>query len=210
MTEYQQINQFVEYLFAYGSFWVYAVIWLACFVENIIPPFPGDTFIFAGGALVALGRLDLVTLMIVVNVAGMASVMLLYEFGRKRGRGFFMERDYKYFSARDVQEMSRKLDAHGTWVMLISRFVVGVRAAIAVAAGIGHYSAWRTLIFSLASYLIFTSLVVFVSMKVVHNFDRIRGFIATYNWAFWIVVVSIITWWIVRRYRQLHKRKHAR
>lgn len=210
MSDYEHINQIVQHIFAYGSFWVYAVIWMACFIENLFPPFPGDTFILVGGALVGLGRLELVPLMLVVNSAGMSSVMLLYLFGRKKGRDFFLKRDYKYFSAQDVQDMGRKLDDHGIWIMSVSRFVVGFRAAIAVAAGIGRYSAWRTFIFSLVSYVAFSSLIVYVSMKVMHHFEAIKKFVSAYNWAFWAVLALIVGWWVIRRYRQLKKRKHEK
>ena len=147
----EQINEYLDAAFAYGPIWVYAVIAVACFVENIFPPFPGDTFIIAAGALVGFERLDITSTIICVNTAGMLSVMALYLVGRRLGRGFFVRRNYKYFDADDVHRMERDLDRYGGLIILASRFVVGLRAALAIAAGIGRYSAGRMVLFSTIS-----------------------------------------------------------
>ena len=94
-----QISEYLDYLFAYGAFWVYLIIFAACFIENIFPPFPGDSFIVAAGGLVALGRLDLVGTFLTIVTGGVASVMVLYALGKRYGREYFIRRNFKYFSS---------------------------------------------------------------------------------------------------------------
>ena len=55
----QQVSEWLDLIFSYGTFWVYLILFAACFIENIFPPFPGDSFIAAAGGLVALGKLSL-------------------------------------------------------------------------------------------------------------------------------------------------------
>ena len=57
---------------------MYVVLFAACFLENVFPPFPGDTFIAAAGALVAADRLHFGITLVVMMAGGMTSVMLLY------------------------------------------------------------------------------------------------------------------------------------
>ncbi|MBD3402416.1 hypothetical protein GF420_05945 [candidate division GN15 bacterium] len=211
MTEsFEQIAGYVDHLFAYGPGLVYFAIFVACFIENIFPPFPGDTFIFVGGALVALDRLDLTWLVILINAGGMMSVMLLYYFGRRHGREYFLRKDYRYFSADDVRRISEKLDRHGAWVLMFSRFVVGVRTALALSAGIGNYSASKTFSYSLISYVVFTSLLMYVAITLVNNVELISSYVQAYNWIVWPTLILLVIVYIIRRYRKLKAKREAR
>lgn len=205
-----QVNVYLDHFFAYGPFWVYLIIWLACFLENIFPPFPGDTFILAGGALVALDRLEVGWLLAAVNIGGMLSVMLLYYLGRRFGHDFFMRKNYKYFSADDVIRMEARLARHGAWILGLSRFIFGVRSALAISAGIGRYPAIRTAVFSLLSYLAFSSLLIYVAITLIENLDLIEYYLVTYNSIVWPLVVLLAGLWVFRRYRQIRQRRAAK
>ena len=98
----QQITQFLDGIFQYGAIWVYLVIFAACFIENMFPPFPGDSFIAAAGGLVALERLDFALTMIIILAGGISSVMVLYFLGSNYGRKYFEKKNFKYFSVKDI------------------------------------------------------------------------------------------------------------
>ncbi|RME25463.1 MAG: DedA family protein, partial [Candidatus Zixiibacteriota bacterium] len=170
----QAVNAFLDNLFVHGPWLVYLVILVACFIENIFPPFPGDSFIVAAGALVGLGRLQLIPALLTVICGGMASVMVLYWFGRRYGRDFFWRRDFKYFSRRDIEAVEKRLARWGGGILVISRFVVGIRAALAVAAGIGRYSSVRMFIYSTISYLLFAGLLMYIAVSLVENLEVIE------------------------------------
>lgn len=205
-----QVNEYLDALFAYGPGWIYLAIWLACFIENILPPFPGDSFILAGGVLVGLGRLDLTWVLVAVNVGGMSSVMLLYYLGRKFGHDYFMRRNFRYFSSDDVVRMEARLDQHGPWIMMASRFIFGIRSALAVAAGVGRYPVLPTAGYSLISYLAFTGLLVYVAIKLVEHFEVIRQYFAAYNGVVWTLVVLVMLIWAIRRFRKLRRSRQEK
>jgi len=205
-----QVNEYLDRIFAYGPFWVYLVIWLACFIENVFPPFPGDTFILAGGALVALGRLEPGWLMLMVNTGGMLSVIILYVLGRRFGHDYFMKKDFKYFSAEDVRRMEARLARSGAWILGFSRFIFGVRSALAISAGIGRYPLGRTILYSLISYLAFSGLLIYVAITLVENLDLIEYYMVTYNSIVWPVVVLGLGYWVFRRFRELRRRRAAK
>lgn len=196
------ISQWLDLIFSYGPFWVYAALFAACFVENIFPPFPGDSFIAAAGALVAAGRLDLLTSFGIVLIGGVGSVMVMYLLGRKFGRDFFMEKDYKYFSADDILQFERNLERWGGLLMVGSRFVVGFRSAIAVGAGIARYPTLRMVLYSLVSYVLFAGVVFYLAMVVVDNLSLITEYFQAYNMIVWPIVVlavaALVVWKIQR------------
>lgn len=202
----EQVNEYLDAAFAYGPLWVYAVIWAACFVENLFPPFPGDTFILVAGALVGFERLDIVWTVACVNSAGVLSVLALYVIGRKLGRGFFVRRNLKYFNAEDVNRVERDLNRYGGYIILASRFVVGIRAGLAVAAGIGRYPAARMALFSTISYLVFTGLLLYLGYAFGRNFDRIEDIMATYKAIVLPLVIVILIVVVVLHIRRKRKR----
>jgi len=202
-----QVNEYLDLLFTYGAFWVYLVLFLACFIENIFPPFPGDTFILAAAVLAALGRLELPIAFALVNIGGLSSVMLLYLVGRRYGRGFFREKNYRYFSTADIDAIDVKFERWGGLILLLSRFVVGFRSALALVAGIGRYPAGRMIVYSAISYVVFTGVLTYIAVKLVDNLDRIEHLFDRYNQIVWPVLVVACLLYVYSRYRKLRKGK---
>ncbi|MDF1544932.1 MAG: DedA family protein [bacterium] len=200
-----QISDWLDQIFAYGPFWVYTAIFLACFIENIFPPFPGDSFILAAGGLVAIDRLDLYGAALAVLVGGVGSVMVLHRFGRQKGREFFFRKNYKYFSKEDIESMQARFERQGALILIGSRFVVGFRSALAIAAGISRYSSVRMLIFSSISYFLFGGLLMYIAIVLVENFDLLMKYIRTYNLILWPIVIFVIGFLIWRKVAQYRK-----
>ncbi len=198
-------GEWLDFIFAYGPFWVYLVLFTACFVENLFPPFPGDSFIAAAGGLVALGRLDLISSFVLAIVGGVMSVMVMYFLGYRYGRRYFIRKDFKYFSAEDIRKFESSLKRWGALLMVFSRFVVGFRSAIALGAGIGRYNPVRMLIFSTISYIMFVGLLFYLMLVVVKNLDEITYYFDAYKYIAWPVVVLAVTMLIVWRIMQVRR-----
>jgi membrane protein DedA with SNARE-associated domain len=201
-----QVNHFLDVLFSYGSLWIYLVIFAACFIENVFPPFPGDTFIVAAGGLVGLARLPLIPSLAVVIVGGTASVMLLYLLGDRYGRAYFIKKIFKYFNADDIHEMEAHFRRYGGALMLVSRFVLGFRSAIALVAGISEYSPIKTVVYTVLSYLLFAGAIFYVSITLVDNLDRIETYFRTYSTVVWPLLFLLAAVYIGRMiYRHVRK-----
>lgn len=205
----QHINLFLDQLFAQGPWLVYMVLFAACFVENIFPPFPGDSFIAAAGALAAAGRLSFPLALLMVIAGGMLSVMLVFWLGRNYGREFFMRKNYRYFSALDVVRMEARLDKWGMVVLLISRFIPGVRSALALAAGVARYDTVKMVVFSTVSYLAFSALLMYLAASVVRNFDEIEQLFVTYNRFIWPIIGAGVIVFIGHRFWVLHRKRRS-
>ena len=205
-SDLQQIEAFLDGLFRWGPWVVYAIIFVACFIENLFPPFPGDTFIAAGGILVGLDRLQLVPTMVVAIVGGLGSVMILHRLGRRLGRDYFIRRNSRYFSANDISKVERTLDRWGALIMVFSRFVVGMRSVLAVVAGIGRFRTLPMLVYSAVSYVIFAGLIMFLSIKLVENVGLLEYYFEAYKLIVWPVVVLAVAMIVVRKIINVRKR----
>jgi membrane protein DedA with SNARE-associated domain len=196
-----QINDILDMIFSYGSFWVYAAIFLACFIENLFPPFPGDTFILAAGALVAVDRIDLIISFMTVLAGGLISVMIIYYLGKKKGYKFFKKKNYRIFSSDDIDKSELYFKKYGAVIIIFSRFVVGFRSGLALVAGIGQYNLIKMFIYSFVSYLLFGSLLYYISIITVENFDRLAYYIRTYNSIVWPLLILFFILYIIYKLR---------
>lgn len=203
----QNINEWLDVLFTYGSFWVYAAIFLACFIENLLPPFPGDSFILAGSGLVALGRLELFTTFLLVVAGGMLSVMILYRLGYTRGRAYLIRKNFRYLSRNDVQSMERRLTRWGGLILVFSRFIVGMRSALALAAGIGHYPPTRMVVYSALSYLLFVGLMYWATSTLVDNIEQIEYYLIKYSQVLLPIAIALVLGYLAHRFWALNRRR---
>ncbi|MEW6049496.1 MAG: DedA family protein [Candidatus Zixiibacteriota bacterium] len=203
------LQRYLDYLFSHGPVWAYSALFLACFIENLFPPFPGDSFVVAGGGLVALDRLNYLPALFSIVAGGMCSVMLLYLFGLRYGRDYFLRKNYRYFGVRDITQMEARLVRWGALILIGSRFVVGLRTVLTLAAGIGRYPIGKMILFSLLSYLLFTALLMYLADALVTNFNVIEQYFRTYNRIIWPIMIVVVVIWFWRKWRPASDRKNG-
>ncbi|MEK7775222.1 MAG: DedA family protein [Candidatus Zixiibacteriota bacterium] len=186
------IAEFVDQILRHGTLWVYLVLFAASFVENLFPPFPGDSFIAVAGLLSGVGRLEWPLAFACIVLGGMSSVAILYYFGRNQGRHYFERKNFKYFSVEHIRRVEQSFARWGFLILIVSRFLVGIRTAVAVVAGIGQYNTAKMMIFTTCSYILFVSLIMYTAGSVARNYDAIQDYFTTYGRLLWIVVIVIV------------------
>jgi membrane protein DedA with SNARE-associated domain len=199
----QSVNDIIERLFAYGPFWIYAILFLSSFIENIFPPIPGDLITLTGGGLAAAGRLNLFMVFIVVYAGGISSMMLIYYLGYSRGRKFFLEKNYKLFSREDILRLDEWFLKRGNILLILNRFIVGLRAVMALVAGISRYDPLKKFIYVSISFWIFNGLLLFSSYLFVINFETIAHYLRIYEKVTWPIIIIIVITLIVIKLRRV-------
>lgn len=201
----EKINEFLDALFVYGPLWVYLIIFAACFIENIFPPFPGDSFIVGAGVLSGLGRVDWYLSFTLIVAGGLASVLLLYYLGKNKGHDYFIKKDFKYFSADDIRQMEQRFIKYGPLILILSRFIIGFRSALALVTGMSRYSLPKTVIFTVISYFLFGGLLFYGAAVTVENLTTVEKYFKTYNMIFWpLLIIALLLYiiWKVRKVRE--------
>jgi membrane protein DedA with SNARE-associated domain len=189
--------------------YIYLVLFVVAFFENIIPPIPGDTFTIIGGYLAASGKLGLTTTFIAITIGTISSVMLLYYLGYRRGREFFIQRDSRFFSAKDIGRVDNWFGRFGAGTLLASRFVVGGRSAIAVGAGLSKYPAVRMTVYSYISTAVFHGVLIALAYLMKAYIGELsEGFNVYAKIILVLVGILLILWFalIIRRFRDGRKK----
>ena len=122
----------------YGT-WTYAILILVVFCETglvVTPILPGDSLLFAAGAISALGSLDPVLLNILIFAAVLAGDNVNYWIGRAIGpRAFQM--NSRFFKRKHLEYTQGYFARHGGMTVVLARFVPIVRTFTPFVAGIG-------------------------------------------------------------------------
>jgi membrane-associated protein len=129
---------------AYGP-WIYGILFLIVFAETglVVTPFlPGDSLLFACGALAATGILDGPALVLTLVAAAIIGNAVNYQIGRMAGPRIFAARDSRSFWHRLLNEKHLAdahafFERHGGLAVVLARFVPIVRTFVPFVAGAG-------------------------------------------------------------------------
>lgn len=132
----------VELLMRY-DIWIYAIVFLVIFAETgfVVTPFlPGDSLIFALGALAAVdtsGTLSMPMLALLLSGAAILGNTVNYAIGRFIGTRAFSGR-YRFIKLDYLRQTERYFQRHGALTIVLSRFAPIIRTFAPFVAGIGH------------------------------------------------------------------------
>ena len=131
----------------YGA-WIYAILFLIVFAETglVVTPFlPGDSLLFAAGALAATGALDVTMATVVVLAAAIIGDAVNYAIGRSIGRQIVPRAETdprwrRWINPAYVARAHEFFERHGGKAIVLARFMPIVRTFVPFVAGIGEMS----------------------------------------------------------------------
>jgi membrane-associated protein len=124
----------------YGM-WTYAILFLIIFVETglVIAPFlPGDSLLFAAGAICALGTLDVWTMIGLLIIAAVLGDGVNYAIGSAVGPRIFTDTHRKWLKREHLQRTHDFYERHGGKTIILARFMPFLRTFAPFVAGIGR------------------------------------------------------------------------
>lgn len=132
--------------------WAYVVFFLVIFCETglVITPFlPGDSFLFALGAIAARGSLDLWVLLTSLFVAAVVGDTVNYAIGRYLGPKVFHGRTSRFFNRKHLDKTHAFYERYGGKTIIIARFVPIIRTFAPFVTGIGQMGYRRFMSFNI-------------------------------------------------------------
>ncbi|NNG75351.1 cytochrome O ubiquinol oxidase [Acinetobacter terrae] len=132
-------DHLLEFITNYGV-WIYAILFLIIFVETglvVMPFLPGDSLLFAAGALAAsTGAMDPFVLMILLFTAAVLGDTLNYHIGKFIGPRVF-ETESRFINKQHLNYTQKFFAKHGGKTIIFARFVPFARTFAPFVAGAG-------------------------------------------------------------------------
>lgn len=144
--------------------WLYLLLFLVIFAETglVVTPFlPGDSLLFALGALAATGPLDIGLLFFLLTLAAILGDAVNYAIGRHLGPKVFHREDSRFLNKAHLVRTQHFYEKYGGKTIVLARFVPIVRTFAPFVAGIGTMSYRRFALFNVTGAIAWVAVCLF-------------------------------------------------
>jgi membrane protein DedA with SNARE-associated domain len=164
----------------------YGGLFIASFIENLIPPIPSEVIMPLGGYLASIGKLDVVLVIAVCAVGSTLGNLPYYFLGRLLSQKVlrkFVSTYGKYFFYKveyldDLYDVFRKND---TKIVFFGRFMPGARGFIGLPAGSTHMNFWIFFWYTFAGTLVWTTFLVVLGYYLGQKREVIVGYLKQFD-----------------------------
>jgi membrane-associated protein len=186
-------TQLVSFIAAYGK-WVYALLFLIIFCETalvIFPFLPGDSLLFATGALTAnaTSNLNIHFLFILLFTASVLGNMVNFMLGKLIGPKVFHSSDSIFLNKKYLQRTNQFYRKYGGKTIIIARFMPIIRSFAPFVAGVGDMDYRQFSFFNVAGAVLWIGTLLYVSY-LFGNLPFIKQHFSTIIMG--IIIVSLI------------------
>lgn len=146
--------------------WIYFILFLIIFCETglVVTPFlPGDSLLFALGALAAVpaSGLNVVLLLVLLCIAAVLGDSFNYLTGIKLGDRLY-NKDYWFLRQAHLQQAERFYARYGGRTIIYARFIPIVRTFAPFVAGMGRMNYSRFLYFNVVGALLWVAFFIII------------------------------------------------
>ena len=164
---------------------IYLVFFLVAYIENVVPPIPGDVLVAFGGYLAAESIIGLVPVLLLTTIASVIGFMSMYWIGsrwgaqiQKKERRFWLLR---FIPLEYLNKVRSWMQRWGIGVVLANRFLAGTRSVISLTAGLSHTRISTTIICSTISSILWNGILLGFGWVVHENWRLIGEYLSVYG-----------------------------
>lgn len=167
------------------------VLFLASFVEYLFPPFPGDLLVVLGAWFAVQGAISWPVAFLAVTAGALAGAAVDHRLGRALARRLDARTARR--GPLSAERLARFVDAyqrHGAWLLVLNRFLPGVRAFLFVAAGAAGLPLGRVLLLGGVSAALWNALLLAAGAFLARSLPELLALVRGYEAVAWAVVVA--------------------
>ncbi len=172
---------------------VLAALGVAAAIEYIVPPFPGDSITLLGGVLVSAFHWNFFLIFASVMLGSVLGSLVAFTLGKRLGAA-----PLAASSDSKLMRLVSRFKTNGTWLLLINRFLPGIRPLFFVAAGMAGLSIRRVALLSSISAALWNAAIMAAGIAVGDNLERLEELLLTYSKIAWILLMVIVVGVFVR------------
>ncbi|MFC1535489.1 DedA family protein [Thermodesulfobacteriota bacterium] len=197
------MDLFLDYLHGLPDYLIYFFLGLSAFVENLVPPIPGDSITAFGAFLVGTGRLDFFGVYVSTTLGSLLGFISLFWVGGYLGRRFFIEKDYRLFKKEDIIRAEDWFRKYGYFIISFNRFFPGIRSVISIASGITGLRTAKVIVLSFFSCTVWNFIWMFFGYTLGNNWEtveeNISSIFARYNFTILILFLVFVLFLIIKK-----------
>ena len=158
------VDQYLNLIVNEYSAMTYILLFLVIFLETgivIFPFLPGDSLLFAAGAIAALGSLNIWMLFIIVLAAAVIGDTVNYHIGKYVGPRIFKKESSFFFRKEYLIRAQNFYKKYGKKTIILARFIPIIRTFAPFVAGIGSMKYRSFIVYNIIGAFLWCSLFIF-------------------------------------------------
>ncbi len=198
-SDHLVISQTTEFIERHG----YALLFFWVLAEQGAIPLPSIPLLVTAGALVHLGRLQMLPAIGCCLGAALVADTVWFQLGRSRGHRVLR---FLCRVALEPDSCVRRTEnvflKHGLNSLLVAKFVPGLNAVAAPLAGSSGASYWRFLLYDSAGAVIWSAAYLILGFVFFEQLESVVGYASRMGSGLLILVVSLFALWIGWKFTQ--------
>jgi membrane protein DedA with SNARE-associated domain len=184
--------------------WYWLFLFVSVIIENIFPPYPGDTVVVFAGYIAGAGYLKFSHLVIAIITGNLLSAAMMYYFGLEvidfMAKRIKNENLKKVFSREGLESTHKWFEKYGFWAVVFSRFSAGIRFFVAIIAGMIRMHITLFLFAFFIATILWNSILVYGGYVLGKNWSQLLGYIELYSGLVAVVIVIALLFFGIRYY----------
>jgi membrane protein DedA with SNARE-associated domain len=177
-----------------------ALVALLAWLEYVFPPAPGDSVMLLACFLAGAGLLPPAATYATCLAGSIAGALTAYALGARLGRSYFFLRSA--WARHELDRLERGLARFGARLLLVNRFLPGIRGVFLYGAGIGRLPLRQVAAYSTISNALWLLLVAWAGTSLGTSWEDVQTVFRRYVWAIGIVLVVYVVVTVVRARRR--------
>ncbi len=207
MFENLNLEHYLDAIKDLDTIWIYAIIFLSGFLENCIPPIPGDMVTVFAATMVGMGRLNYFATFLIATAGNLSGFMTMYYVGRAFGKDFFIRRNFKFFSKESFEKTESWFHKHGYWLILFNRFLSGFRSVISIFAGMTHLQRTKIMPLAFLSACMWDGVLIYMGYVLGDNWKYFGEIMGRYNKIVFSILILAVIFIVGRKIYRYNKMK---
>jgi membrane protein DedA with SNARE-associated domain len=172
-----------------------ALVALLAWLEYVFPPVPGDSVMLLACFLAGAGALPGTATVLTCFAGSTLGALTAYWFGARLGRSYFFLRSS--WARGELDRLERGLRRFGGRLLLVNRFLPGIRGVFLYGAGIGRLPLREVVVYSSISNALWVALVAWAGTSLGSSWEDVQVVFRRYVWVIGIglsiyVVVTVV------------------
>jgi membrane protein DedA with SNARE-associated domain len=184
----------------YLEHYSYGAVLLLVMIEDFGVPVPGETVLIAAAIFAGAGRLNVVLVGVVGFVAAVIGDNIGFAIGHFGGRALALRwGKYIFLTEERLTRAQYFFERHGGKIIVVARFIEGLRQANGIIAGISGMHWRRFVFFNAIGAALWVGTWVTLGYVAGNHINTIYHYITTYSYYALIAVVVLLAAYIILR-----------
>ncbi len=198
------LESVINYLNVLDPSWIYLILFLFSFIENVFPPSPSDVVVVVGATMIGASGLGFIPILLITSVGSALGFILMYFVGKMFGEKIIRTGKLSFVSEEELKKPDEWFKKYGYKLILVNRFLPGTRSVISFFSGLHELDLGKTFLNSSISAFLWNAIIIYLGMTLGSNVEKIDNYLSAYSNIIFIltgvaVLVAVIYFLVKKR-----------